>query len=138
MRTWQSRTAKYFYAITGAVLLAVVIFILVDSFKYRQVRSSLTTYMENLRDMVFMSTYDSLKKGNMKLFKSHLVEIGTLGDVSVFSMQGDKLAPAGEGGVFLCDDYEYYEKATCLGDITRIIELQSPARRFALPAPTRR
>lgn len=56
---------------------------------------------------------------------------GTLGDVSVFSMQGDKLAPAGEGGVFLCDDYEYYEKATCLGDITRIIELQSPARRFA-------
>lgn len=56
---------------------------------------------------------------------------GTLGDVSVFSMQGDKLAPAGEGGVFLCNDYEYYEKATCLGDITRIIELQTPARRFA-------
>ena len=56
---------------------------------------------------------------------------GALGDVSVFSMQGDKLAPAGEGGVFLCDDYEYFEKAICLGDITRIIELQTPARRFA-------
>ncbi|MGB6290088.1 MAG: aminotransferase class I/II-fold pyridoxal phosphate-dependent enzyme, partial [Desulfobulbales bacterium] len=56
---------------------------------------------------------------------------GALGDVSVFSMQGDKLAPAGEGGVFLCNDYEYYEKAICLGDITRIIELQTPARRFA-------
>ncbi|MGW8160734.1 MAG: DegT/DnrJ/EryC1/StrS family aminotransferase [Desulfobulbales bacterium] len=56
---------------------------------------------------------------------------GSLGDISVFSMQGDKLAPAGEGGVFLCDNYEYYEKATCLGDITRIIELQTPARRFA-------
>lgn len=56
---------------------------------------------------------------------------GTLGDVSVFSLQGDKLAPAGEGGVFLCDNYEYYEKAVCLGDITRIIELQTPARRFA-------
>lgn len=56
---------------------------------------------------------------------------GSLGDVSVFSMQGDKLVPAGEGGIFLCDRNEYYEKAVCLGDITRIIELQTPARRFA-------
>jgi dTDP-4-amino-4,6-dideoxygalactose transaminase len=56
---------------------------------------------------------------------------GSLGDVSVFSMQGDKLAPAGEGGMFLCNEYDYYEKAICMGDITRIIELQTPARRFA-------
>ena len=56
---------------------------------------------------------------------------GSLGDISVFSLQGDKLAPAGEGGVFLCSDYAYYEKAICLGDITRIIELDTPARRFA-------
>ncbi|MCZ7627239.1 MAG: hypothetical protein C3F12_00410 [Candidatus Methylomirabilota bacterium] len=56
---------------------------------------------------------------------------GSFGDVSVFSLQGDKLAPAGEGGIFLCDEYAYYERATCLGDITRIIELQTPARRFA-------
>ena len=50
---------------------------------------------------------------------------------SVFSLQGDKLAPAGEGGVFLTDNADYMERATGLGDITRIIELQSPARRFA-------
>lgn len=56
---------------------------------------------------------------------------GSLGDISVFSLQGDKLAPGGEGGILLCDAYEYYERATCLGDITRIIELQTPARRFA-------
>jgi len=56
---------------------------------------------------------------------------GSLGDISIFSLQGDKLAPAGEGGIFLCRDYEYYERATCLGDITRIIELDSPQRRFA-------
>ena len=56
---------------------------------------------------------------------------GALGDVSVMSLQGDKLAPAGEGGMLLCDDDELLERATCLGDITRIIELQSPARRFA-------
>ena len=56
---------------------------------------------------------------------------GTLGDVSVFSLQGDKLAPAGEGGIFLTDHSEYHERAACLGDITRIIELDSSARRFA-------
>jgi dTDP-4-amino-4,6-dideoxygalactose transaminase len=56
---------------------------------------------------------------------------GSLGDISVFSLQGDKLAPAGEGGVLLCDDYAYYERAVCLGDITRIFELQTAARRFA-------
>lgn len=56
---------------------------------------------------------------------------GSLGDISVFSLQGDKLAPAGEGGIFICSNYEYYEKAVCLGDITKIIELQTPSRRFA-------
>jgi dTDP-4-amino-4,6-dideoxygalactose transaminase len=56
---------------------------------------------------------------------------GTLGDISVFSLQGGKLAPAGEGGVLLCREYEQWERAVCFGDITRIIELQTPARRFA-------
>lgn len=56
---------------------------------------------------------------------------GTLGDISVFSLQGAKLAPAGEGGMLLCRDYEYWERAACFGDITRIIELETPARRFA-------
>jgi dTDP-4-amino-4,6-dideoxygalactose transaminase len=56
---------------------------------------------------------------------------GSLGDISVFSLQGDKLAPGGEGGIFLCSKNEYYEKAVCLGDITRIIELENSSRRFA-------
>lgn len=56
---------------------------------------------------------------------------GSLGDISVFSLQGDKLAPSGEGGMLLCSDYEYFEKAVSMGDITRIIELETPARRFA-------
>ena len=56
---------------------------------------------------------------------------GNLGDVSVFSLQGDKLAPAGEGGVLLTDDAEIHERAICLGDVTRIIELNTQARRFA-------
>ncbi len=56
---------------------------------------------------------------------------GTLGDISVFSLQGSKLAPAGEGGMMLCKSYEHWERAVCFGDITRIIELETPARRFA-------
>jgi dTDP-4-amino-4,6-dideoxygalactose transaminase len=55
---------------------------------------------------------------------------GSLGDISVFSLQGDKLAPAGEGGVLLTDDQEYYERAVCLGDVMRIWELDSENRRF--------
>ena len=56
---------------------------------------------------------------------------GSLGDISVFSLQGDKLAPAGEGGVFLTDNADYYERASCMGDITRIIELENSSKRFA-------
>jgi perosamine synthetase len=56
---------------------------------------------------------------------------GTLGDISVFSLQTSKLAPAGEGGIFLTDDYLLYEKAICLGDMVRILELKTPAQRFA-------
>lgn len=61
----------------------------------------------------------------------HSEPCGALGDISVFSLQGDKLAPAGEGGIFLTDNSSYWERAICLGDITRIIELKSPAMRFA-------
>ena len=56
---------------------------------------------------------------------------GSLGDISVFSLQGDKLAPGGEGGVFLCDDEAALERATCMGDMMRTLELQTPAARFA-------
>jgi dTDP-4-amino-4,6-dideoxygalactose transaminase len=59
------------------------------------------------------------------------VPCGRLGDVAVFSLQGDKLAPAGEGGVLLTDRSELWERAVTLGDITRILELDTPARRFA-------
>ncbi len=56
---------------------------------------------------------------------------GSLGDIGVFSLQGDKLAPAGEGGMLLCREDAYHERATMLGDITRILELDTPAQRFA-------
>ncbi len=56
---------------------------------------------------------------------------GTFGDVAVFSLQTSKLAPAGEGGMLLTDHDAYIERAICLGDIYRILELETPAQRFA-------
>jgi len=46
-------------------------------------------------------------------------------------LQSSKLAPAGEGGIFLTNNDEYFERAICLGDMARILELDSPAKRFA-------
>ncbi len=56
---------------------------------------------------------------------------GTLGDISVFSLQGHKLAPAGEGGILLTNNREYFEQAALLGDIMRVLELDPEKRRFA-------
>jgi len=90
MKFWKTRTSKYFYLIAATVLVGVFLFILADSYKSRQVKRSILSYMDNLRDMVFMSTYDSLKKGNMKLFKSHLEEVGSFADVAEFSLLNPK------------------------------------------------
>ncbi|MEM6393234.1 MAG: DegT/DnrJ/EryC1/StrS family aminotransferase [Planctomycetota bacterium] len=56
---------------------------------------------------------------------------GTLGDIGVFSLQGNKLAPAGEGGIFLTDDDHYAERAALLGDVMRIHQLDTANQRFA-------
>ncbi|MBC8202129.1 MAG: DegT/DnrJ/EryC1/StrS family aminotransferase [Planctomycetes bacterium] len=57
--------------------------------------------------------------------------IGSLGDVSVFSMQGNKLCPSGEGGILLCDDEEMYEAAIRLGHYERLLNLESNNKFFA-------
>ncbi len=57
--------------------------------------------------------------------------IGTLADAAVFSMQTNKLVPAGEGGMFLTADAELWERALRLGHYERLLGLQSPNRRFA-------
>ncbi len=40
---------------------------------------------------------------------------GTVGDVSVFSLQANKLAPAGEGGILLTDDLSLAQTAATIG-----------------------
>jgi dTDP-4-amino-4,6-dideoxygalactose transaminase len=41
--------------------------------------------------------------------------VGGFGDVSVLSLQGNKLLTGGEGGILLTDSQEIYERATLLG-----------------------
>ena len=41
--------------------------------------------------------------------------VGSFGDASVLSLQGNKLLTGGEGGVLLTDSQEIYERATLLG-----------------------
>jgi dTDP-4-amino-4,6-dideoxygalactose transaminase len=58
-------------------------------------------------------------------------KVGTFGDAAVFSLQTNKLAPAGEGGILATNDDALYEHALCLGHFERLLSLPSAARRFA-------
>jgi dTDP-4-amino-4,6-dideoxygalactose transaminase len=57
--------------------------------------------------------------------------VGTLGDAAVFSLQTNKLAPAGEGGILVTNNDAIHEHALCLGHFERILHLPTAARRFA-------
>ncbi len=57
--------------------------------------------------------------------------IGTLGDAAVFSMQTNKLVPAGEGGMLVTNDPDVWEQAVRLGHYERLPDLASANRRFA-------
>ncbi|MFP3154906.1 DegT/DnrJ/EryC1/StrS family aminotransferase [Lachnospiraceae bacterium ZAX-1] len=50
-------------------------------------------------------------------YKGH--RVGTFGDVSCFSFQGAKIAVAGEGGVYLTNNEEVFQKATLLANMGR-------------------
>jgi dTDP-4-amino-4,6-dideoxygalactose transaminase len=80
------------------------------------------------------------KKHNLKILEdaSHAhgatykgKPIGSFGDVSIFSMQGNKLCPSGEGGVLLCDEQEVLESAIRLGHYERLLNLESKNKYFA-------
>lgn len=57
--------------------------------------------------------------------------VGTFGDAAVFSLQTNKLAPAGEGGILVTNDDAIHAHAQCLGHFERLLDLKTPARRFA-------
>lgn len=57
--------------------------------------------------------------------------IGTLTEAAVFSMQGNKLVPAGEGGMFVTNDDDLHERVIRFGQYERLLGLESKNRRFA-------
>ncbi len=80
------------------------------------------------------------KKHNLKILEdaSHAhgaiykgKPIGSFGDVSIFSLQGNKLCPSGEGGMLLCDSQEVWESAIRFGHYERLLGLESENRYFA-------
>ncbi len=69
-----------------------------------------------------------VKNSNLKLIEdcSHAhgatynnKKIGSFGDVSCFSLQGGKSVAAGEGGIALTDNYEYFLKMSAYGHFNR-------------------
>jgi dTDP-4-amino-4,6-dideoxygalactose transaminase len=64
-------------------------------------------------------------------------KVGSIGDIGVFSFQGTKLMPAGEGGIFLTNNEEYFEKALALGHYERVkTPFVSPASPYLKYATT--
>jgi len=52
------------------------------------------------------------------IYKGRLV--GTIGDIGCFSLQASKAMVAGEGGVLITDQEDYWKRAVCLYDHARI------------------
>lgn len=49
-------------------------------------------------------------------------KVGTIGDIGCFSLQGSKPMAAGEGGVFITNNPEYYDRALALGHHGRLFK----------------
>ncbi|NSW89119.1 MAG: DegT/DnrJ/EryC1/StrS family aminotransferase [Firmicutes bacterium] len=47
-------------------------------------------------------------------------KVGIIGDVGCYSLQGSKTLAAGEGGVLVTNNHEYYERAVALGHYERV------------------
>ncbi|MBE6749843.1 MAG: DegT/DnrJ/EryC1/StrS family aminotransferase [Ruminococcaceae bacterium] len=69
------------------------------------------------------------KKHNLKVVEDcshahgatyHGKKVGSIGDVGCFSMQGSKVLAAGEGGILVTNNREYFERACALGHYERL------------------
>ena len=81
------------------------------------------------------SIIDIARHYNIKVVEDNAVSQGTLyrgrmlgsiGDSSAISFQDGKLTSAGEGGVFMTNDQEVYQRAATLGHYERLKDLPDP------------
>jgi len=82
--------AKVAIFIAIPMMIIAGVFVALDSKKNRMSEDAMHEYMGYLKDMIFMSTFDSLKKGNMKVFEELLHEIGAYEQVNEFSLINTK------------------------------------------------
>ncbi len=73
-------------SVLGPMMLLVILFSVFAHLKSERMNHTLEKYMTYLKDMVFMSSFDSLKKGNMQVFENILSEIGEYESVKEFSL----------------------------------------------------
>ena len=55
-------------------------------------------------------------------------KIGSIGDIGCFSLQASKMMVAGEGGILVTNNREYYERAVALGHYERLPHLPSDSK----------
>ncbi|PLX66506.1 MAG: hypothetical protein C0603_11720 [Denitrovibrio sp.] len=95
------------------ILFIAVAYATLDMKKNRMVEDSMHEYMGYLKDMIFMSTFDSLKKGNMTLFEDLLVEIGKYDQVNEFSLLGP------DGEIHYSSEKENIKKKLDISDVNK-------------------
>jgi len=63
-------------------------------------------------------------------------KVGSLGDVGCFSMQESKTLPAGEAGILVTNNQDYYERACALGHYERLYQFddESVYKNFCMTA----
>lgn len=54
------------------------------------------------------------------------IVVGSLSDISMFSLQGSKIVTGGEGGILLTDDINYYSNAVMLGHYNKRCKQEIP------------
>jgi perosamine synthetase len=61
-------------------------------------------------------------------------KVGSIGDIGCFSLQASKILAAGEGGILVTDNPEYYERAVALGHPEQLSGLADtlPYKKYAL------
>lgn len=76
----------------------------------KHVEISLQENLNNVRDLIFMSTYDSLKKGNMLMFVNHLNEVASYQNIKEFSLLDKTGRVKYSSHIEKYDTFDYYVK----------------------------
>ena len=75
-----------FKIIVAVTFIAMTLYYALETTKIERINLSLNSMMEDIKEQIFMSTYGSLKKGNMEQFNRQMVEIGKSHGILEYSL----------------------------------------------------